>query len=93
MRLMTKVFIAGQAMDGLTTFIALNFFGDVFVEGNPIFNTPVSMVLAKVVVTVGISLALEKFGGNTKFFWVLPIMTWVPVVWNTFLMVAWTVLF
>jgi hypothetical protein len=92
MRLMTKVFIAGQVMDAVTTFIALNFF-EGFKEGNPIFNTPLSMVVAKIVVTVGVSLALEKYGGNTKLFWALPILTWFPVIWNTSLMIAYKILF
>ena len=92
MRLMTKVFIAGQVMDAVTTTIALTCF-EGFKEGNPIFNTPLSMALAKIIVTVGMSFALEKFGGNTKLFWVIPIIAWFPVVWNTSLMIAWIILF
>jgi len=89
---MTKVFIAGQVLDGVTTFIGLNFFDGVFAEGNPIFKTPFSMVMAKIVATVFVALMLERFGEH-KLFWIIPVMTWFPVVWNTSMMLAWTILF
>lgn len=79
-------------MDGVTTLIGLNCFDGVFAEGNPIFNTPEKMIIAKVIAVVFISLMLERFGKD-KMFWIVPILAWFPVVWNTSMMITYAILF
>jgi hypothetical protein len=82
LRSITKWFLAGEALDVITTTYALN--SDLGLkEGNPIFNTPISMMIAKVVVTALGVFILERFYEQSKLLWIIPAVVWIPFFWNT----------
>lgn len=86
MRSITKVFIAAEVLDLITTFIGLYYIPGV-AEGNPLFKDAMSMIVAKTLATFFVAWMLERYGGRSKIFWIVPIIAMIPVPWNIFVII------
>jgi hypothetical protein len=78
MRRMTEVFLIGEACDILTTSIGIGLGAE---EGNPLMVGSNGRLL-KFLAIILIAGSLELYGDRTRFLWIIPILAWVPVVWN-----------
>jgi hypothetical protein len=82
----SKVFLAAEALDILTTFIGLSLHPQMW-EANPVVGVLGGMVQAalfKLLVTLAVVYVIEKVDSWPRLIWVVPLMASVPVFWNLF---------
>jgi hypothetical protein len=72
-------FIILEILDALTTVVGLS---KGLVELNPLFNIR-ELFLAKFLITIGISIALQKIPYR-KLLWIVPLPVYTAVIWNLF---------
>ena len=80
----SKVFIAAEALDILTTFVGLSLQPQMW-EANPVAGVLGGLVQAalfKLLVSVAVVYVIEKVDSWPRLIWVVPLMASTPVVWN-----------
>jgi hypothetical protein len=82
----SKVFLAAEALDVLTTVAGLSLHPQMW-EANPVagfMGGILQVTLLKLLVTLAVVYVIEKVDRWPGLIWVVPLMASVPVIWNLF---------
>lgn len=82
----SKVFLAAEALDVLTTFVGLSLHPQMW-EANPVAGVLGGMLpatLLKLLVTLAVVYVIERVESWPRLIWAVPLMASAPVLWNLF---------